>query len=461
MKVAFNRVSITPKDYIGKPLAGYTRKDPCLGKLDDIFAYGVLIESSSSKENNDFLLLISVDTLKLPLSITKYIKEKIKNNHSSIQEEQIIIHATHSHASFDLTGEFYWPGGTVNVMRGIMFGANRNDKFIVWFSNRIVKMVNELFDNLVSCKFSWKKEAFNPDLVFNRRDPEINIIPDLGVIVFKSLETNRIIGCIINYACHPTTLSYLNNKLSADYPGRIIHRIKNLTNGEVEAIYFNGPSGNLNPITTYRSQKEGESDRNQIYDQLGTYEHTREIGYTIAEEALKLINSISDNEFYSSMDFKILTKELWIPMKDARYFSKKWFINKLIQVIKKILLINVAKYQLVNSNFPIFQFKYRFFSYKCKTIIQHVIIQVKSNLSKKKLSILTIPGELFTSIGNKLLRKSATGSKNTFIFQNAQDWIAYLFTLKEYTEEGGYEVTPSFSPLCGYYIEKEMFKLMK
>ncbi|MFX1408658.1 MAG: hypothetical protein ACFFBW_17035, partial [Promethearchaeota archaeon] len=212
MKVAFNRVSITPKDYIGKPLAGYTRKDPCLGKLDDIFAYGVLIESSSSKENNDFLLLISVDTLKLPLSITKYIKEKIKNNHSSIQEEQIIIHATHSHASFDLTGEFYWPGGTVNVMRGIMFGANRNDKFIVWFSNRIVKMVNELFDNLVSCKFSWKKEAFNPDLVFNRRDPEINIIPDLGVIVFKSLETNRIIGCIINYACHPTTLSYLNNK---------------------------------------------------------------------------------------------------------------------------------------------------------------------------------------------------------------------------------------------------------
>ncbi|MFX0058739.1 MAG: hypothetical protein ACFE8J_10610, partial [Candidatus Heimdallarchaeota archaeon] len=102
-----------------------------------------------------------------------------------------------------------------------------------------------------------------------------------------------------------------------------------------------------------------------------------------------------------------------------------------------------------------------FINYKCKTIIQYVIIQAKSNLSEKRLSILTVPGELFESIGNKLFNKSVTSSKNTFIFQNAQDWIAYLFTLQEYIEEGGYEVTPSFSPLCGYYVEREMLNLMK
>ncbi|MFX0059703.1 MAG: hypothetical protein ACFE8J_15500, partial [Candidatus Heimdallarchaeota archaeon] len=347
MKVAFNNVNITPKNYIGKPLAGYTRKDPCLGKLDDIFAYGVLIDGSSSKDYSDFLLLISVDILKLPLSITKYIKAKIKYNHPSIKEEQIIIHATHTHASFDLTGEFYWPGGKINVIRGIMFGANRNDKYIIWFTNRIVKMVNELFNNLVLCKFSWKKKEFNPNLIFNRRHPERNTIPDLGVIVFKNMEANRIIGCIINYACHPTTLSYLNNKLSADYPGRIYHRVTELTNGEMKVIYFNGPSGDLNPVTTYGSDSDQDSGRNQMYDQLGTYEHTKKIGCAIAEEVLKLVNSISDKEFYNSMKVKILSKEFWIPMKDARYFSKKWFTNKLVQAIKKLLLLNVAKYQLV------------------------------------------------------------------------------------------------------------------
>jgi hypothetical protein len=346
-------------------------------------------------------------------------------------------------------------------MRGIMFGANRNDKFIIWFTNRIVKMVNELFYNLVPCKFSWKKKGFNPNLVFNRRHPERDTLPDLGVIVFKSMESNSIIGCIINYACHPTTLSYLNNKLSADYPGRIYHRVKELSNGEIKVVYFNGPSGDLNPVTTYGNENGQDLGRNKMYNQLGTYEHTEKIGYAIAEEALQLANSISDMEFHNSMEVKIFTKEFWIPMKDARYFSKKWFTNKLVQAIKKLLLINVAKYQLVNSNFPIFQFEYKFTNYKCKTIIQYVIIQARSNLSKKRLSILTIPGELFESIGSKLIRKSVTGSKNTFIFQNAQDWIAYLFTLQEYIEEGGYEVTPSFSPLCGYYVEKEALNLMK
>ena len=71
MKVAFNKISITPKDFVGKPLAGYARKDPCLGVLDEIHAYGTLISLNNEKS---YLLIISVDTLKLPLSITQYIK---------------------------------------------------------------------------------------------------------------------------------------------------------------------------------------------------------------------------------------------------------------------------------------------------------------------------------------------------------------------------------------------------
>ena len=47
MYVAFDKISITPKDYIGKPMAGYARKEPCLGKLDDIHAYGVLISQNN------------------------------------------------------------------------------------------------------------------------------------------------------------------------------------------------------------------------------------------------------------------------------------------------------------------------------------------------------------------------------------------------------------------------------
>ena len=149
MQVAFSKISITPKEYIGKALAGYTRKEPCSGKLDDLYAYSALIECSHSNSEKHFLILIAVDLLKIPISISNYIKDKIIETHSFLKKEQILIHATHTHAGFDLTGEFFWPGGYLSVLRGIMFGANRNDKYIVWFSNKIAMMVNELFEQLI------------------------------------------------------------------------------------------------------------------------------------------------------------------------------------------------------------------------------------------------------------------------------------------------------------------------
>ena len=73
---------------------------------------------------------------------------------------------------------------------------------------------------------------------------------------------------------------------------------------------------------------------------------------------------------------------------------------------------------------------------------------------------MTIPGELFEDIGKFLYKYSVTGKNNTYIFQNTQDWIAYLFPLKEYVNEGGYEPIPSFSPICGDYIKNEMKNLI-
>jgi hypothetical protein len=219
MNVAFSKIKITPKDYIGKPMAGYARKDPCLGKLDDIHAYGVLITQNNKNKN---LLLISVDVLKLPLSIVEYIKKKLISKFKPLKSDRIVIHATHTHSSFDLTGEFYYPGGIMAFIKGVMFADNKNDDFIVWMTDRIVRMVAKLFEDLEPCKIAWEKEKFNPDVVLNRRWPTRKVLPDLGIISFKKLEENNLIGFIINYACHPTTLSFQNNKLSADFPGRVI-----------------------------------------------------------------------------------------------------------------------------------------------------------------------------------------------------------------------------------------------
>ena len=448
MDVAFSKIKITPKNYIGKPMAGYARKDPCLGKLDDIYAYGVLITQNKKNTN---LLLISVDVLKLPLSIVEYIKKKLISKFKPLKSDMIVIHATHTHSSFDLTGEFYYPGGTLAFIKGVMFADNKNDDFIVWMTDRIVRMVAKLFKDLDPCKIAWKKEKFNPDIVLNRKWPTRTVIPDLGIISFKKLVDSKLIGILINYACHPTTLSYQNSQLSADFPGRVISKIDEVSNNKIKAIYFNGPSGDLNPITTSGTNlEEIDKDKNLTYNQRGNYEHTKKIGHIIGEEALKLANSIPEEEYFEFMDIDVYTRRFLIPQKDAKYFSKVWFLNSVKWWIKKYLLFRIANFDEKFVNFPFFKVERRHFKNYIKTIVQFIKLTASNG---KTYGLITIPGELFEEIGKNIIREAPTSEENTLIFQNTQDWIGYLFPLEMYINEGGYEPFICFSPLCGAYLE--------
>ncbi len=462
MKVSFSKTKISPRNFIGTPMAGYTRKNPCLGKLDDLYAYGVLIEGKSEEIGKNDLLLISLDLLKIPIALCDYIKNKIKEKYPSLDAEHILVHCTHTHSAPDLTGEFHWPGGLFNVIKGIMFGSDRNDDYIVWFVNQIVKMVEDLTNNLIPCKMAWTKKKFNPDIVINRRHPTRKTTPELGVISFINVKNNNLIGFIINYSCHPTTLSYQNNKLSADYPGKVIERVSQSTNNSVGVIYFNGTSGDLNPITTCGTEyKKLDLDKSLIYDQLGTYNHTKKIGNIIADEALNLVKSLPKEDYNINIEFQFYLKNFWIPMKDFKYFSKTWFKNKFNYALKKYLLLKVAKIVLENANFPAFTIKRKKLKIHGKTVIQFIKFDTNNEKTSKSFSIMTVPGELFEEYGNLFLKESPTGRDNSFIFQNSNDWISYLFPAKDYINEGGYEPLASFSPISGYFIEKKMLELFK
>lgn len=460
MKVAFSKVNITPDDIIGKAMAGYSRPDPCKGILDHVHAHGVLIEDLVLGNVKKKLLLISLDLLKIPLVVTDYIKEQIKEEVFSLGPGQILVHATHTHSAPDITGEFFWPGGVLNVVKGIMFGANRNDKYIIWMTRQIVKMVKELVEHLEDCTMAWTKEIFNPDIVINRRHPTEPPNPELGIISFKRESDKSLIGIIINYACHPTSLSFANNQLSADYPGRVVYRIEELTNKKTAAVFFTGPAGDLNPITTCGTDYEYlEQNRTPVYTQYGTYEHATKIGNVIGEEALRLANCISEKEYFCKFEFQSYLKTIWIPMKDASYVSKTLLQNKVIYLLKKYLVLPVAMIHDEDPNFPGLAIKRKGKNINGYTTIQYIKIKVSNKSKSRELSILTSPGELFYKIGHLFLKTSLTGPSNTFLFQNSNDWIAYLFPLKEYIEQGGYEPIASFGPLCGYEVMHETLKL--
>ncbi|MHA1342570.1 MAG: hypothetical protein ACTSQG_01170, partial [Promethearchaeota archaeon] len=163
------------------------------------------------------------------------------------------------------------------------------------------------------------------------------------------------------------------------------------------------------------------------------------------------------------IEFASYMKTIWIPMKDYKYFSKTWFGNKIIYLLKKYLVLKVALVHDEDPNFPGLAIKHRGNKINGYTVLQYIEITAykKSKEDGKKFSIISVPGELFFKLAQILKKWSPTGEKNTFIFQNSNDWIAYLFPLREYIEQGGYEPIASFGPLCGDYVTREMLKLFR
>ena len=467
MRVAFGKIKLTPKDYIGRTLAGYVPIVKCDGKLDDIYARGVLIEASPQTEN---LLIISLDFLKFSIKLSNYIKDKIYNRYK-IPQDQILLHAIHTHKSIDLGNEFGLAGGALNVIKNLLFGQYySDDKYKIWVSNQIVKLVGHLLKQVKQsdlCKMSWKKETIRDNIIINRRHPEIESKSQLGIISFRRLSDDKLIGIVVNFGTHPTTLNKGCSKLSADYPGRVCAHIEQITGDEVSAVFFTGPAGDLNPITTCGDDfKALTEDMTPIYDQMGTYKHTKKIGYFLGDKALKIANAIPLEEYHTELEFSVYNQFFEIPFEDyKKFWTSISFKSRILHIIKKYFLFRLPIFMASKNppNFPTFNIHYYGHKIVIQTQIQYILIRAfsKSNKIEESLSLTAIPGELFEEIGKKILKSSPTGADHSFIFQNSNDWVGYLFPLKEYVLFGGYEPTVSFSPLTGAYVQNNFIKLVQ
>lgn len=468
MQVAFGRVNVTPEQVIGKPLAGYTPVPLCTGKLDDIHARGVLVEDTVLGNVKKYTLFLSLDFLKLPLLVTDYIKEKIQEAfHNRINPAQVLVHATHTHKSLDMGGEFVWPGGYPSIFRSIMFGAyHADDRYKVWLARRVVDMVRGMLDRLQPARVAWAKETIADPLVINRRYPARRAKKDLGVIAFTT-PGGELIGFMENYAMHPTTLANTVTELSADYPGRLVHRVDELTGGKVAAVHFTAAAGDINPITTCGTDFDAlEKDKNPIYIQKGTYEHTTRLGYTLGERALALARGIPGDAYRDSFDIKCYSRRFWVPMVDfTRYWSNVWVKNRVVHGVKRHALLKVAMLlgDVNEPNFPGFAIKHQGRAVNIYSLVQHVQAVASSTGKDPRplpLAIAGIPGELFEDYAAGIMAASPAGPANTFIFQNANDWVGYLFPLKEYVQ-GGYEPFASFSPLGGAFVNANYLQLLR
>lgn len=184
----------------------------------------------------------------------------------ALPEEALLIHFTHTHA-----------GPAVSMQCKDQPGGDLIEPYVVSLVENCIQLVRQCWEKEALAVLTWRYGKCG--LAKNRdfRNPEnseewlTGLCPDTPaddtLLVGRiSNSEGTILGTIINYACHPTTLAWENQLISPDFPGMAREILEKETN-QAPCLFMQGASGELAPAGQY-SGEITLADR-----------HGRELGY--------------------------------------------------------------------------------------------------------------------------------------------------------------------------------------
>ncbi len=436
-KVGFSALKITPKQ-TNIPLGGYFVRYST-GVHDDIYVRCLYLAADEE------VLIIACDLLGFYGKFVQRMRYRI-HKQTGIKPDHILICALHDHSAPDTIGLEGIKGFLKYTLRAKWYRAIE-DKIVK--SAILAKQKAEVSMIGVSSKVLDIKEK----VVINRRHPKNPLQYPLSVL--KVTNGGAIRGALINYACHGTTLNRDNQLISAEYPGYLLKKVENTFGANPFAMYINGPCGDINPYLfpeawafediDFDFYLEGDFGN---FNALCGYNHTQRIGEILADHAIQLLEHTATKPIDT---IRVLTKSVEIPV-DFNSPHLKFMERLQLMLIKQGLFKLLKGYNRSNVSY------FSFVTKNKKTYVQTEVQFIQIN---DDILIIGIPAEVFSEIGDELLRKSPI--KNTIIACLANDWIGYVFPLKE-CQYGGYEVfgLPNFAGiLAGTIIKNTILRLFK
>lgn len=230
-------------------------------------------------------------------------------------------------------------------------------------------------------------------------NPEGPIDDEVGILRIDSM-SGKPKAVFVNYACHGTSLGGRNNTISPEWMGHMLEYVEeNIPN--VLGIFAQGASGDINP--RFVGGLEGYKDNLQ---------KTKELGYEIGNEVVKVFNSIVTNKSINP-EIKLIHKEILCP----------------------------KNYRELPENFT-----------NTTIIVPTTAIRIDD------FTWVTFPGELFHEIGKRI--KLSTHTKYSFVVGYCDGDVGYLPTQKAFSE-GGYEPAGShFDPISEHIFVKEIKNML-
>jgi hypothetical protein len=259
LKAGFAEVDITPA-VGGKPvyLAGFGQNRKATKVHDPLFARAVVLAHGGRK-----VALVSFDLVGLFHDSTERVRKQLPGF------TYVLVSCTHNHEGPD----------TLGLWSPLRPGLDRD--YLKQAEDAAVKAVRQAEAALRPVEASLGT-ARDPELVHDTREPFVKH-DELVAVRFREPGTGKNAGLIVQWNCHPETLSSKNTEVSADFVGYTVKYLRDRHGCPV--VYFSGTVGGL--MTSLHLEVRDHKGR-KLAD--GTFEKTERYGQLIgalADRALK------------------------------------------------------------------------------------------------------------------------------------------------------------------------------
>lgn len=379
LEVGISIADITPKE--PKYMCGYVMRTEKSKGIDE----DLTVTALTIRVDGQMLIMISAEIIIIDQEMSQTVRGLLSKKYV-IPEKMISIGAVHTHSA--------------PVVNTAIDSEEKLDKeYRQYVINQMVKAAEDSINNLNVVNHTVYRYGWIDGVYGNRNDKSIDGDKWVHIIDFK--QNNRLLASIVNFSCHGTVLGPDNYILSADLPGEIRRRLKDMYG--VLPIILNGNSGDMGN-RQYRQGndiKELKRVGSEICDQIFAFNREKEIN----------INELKFEEVKQGIKYKIDKDQL------------KALIDE--NELKLEKEDNYDKRKLLKSGLA-------FMKERMTRKSLDVNIDITSLIYKLgDLAIVTIPGELFSKLGLKL--KGRSDYKPTLIFGYANDFNGgYLVSESDY-----------------------------
>ena len=295
LRAGFARSDLTPS--VGMEIPGGFAKNFSKGVHDPLWA-----EAAYFSNGTVTLAVVGVDLINIPVGIVQDARRQAEAR-CGIPAGNILIGASHTHN-----------GGPVENCWAVEKDAGYCKMVSERIADAVVKAGEAAVDARISSglgqedgvaynrRFRMKDGTIrthpgkmNPDIVAPAGPSD----PDVAVIAAEDME-GRLLGCIVNFAMHGTTLG--GSLISADWPCYVRQTVRGGVGADIGVVFLNGACGDVTQVDNLspRPAEFGEK-------------WARRVGMSVGSVAL---NVLAKAEFTANAPLGVMSETLALPIRD-------------------------------------------------------------------------------------------------------------------------------------------------